>query len=110
MSRRQSMVKILEFPTKARKAENILQQLEASSMQLEEMYDKLDSLHEMLHKAEEEASCMEAKFNEDIKEYAKYVAVGDIPVRLVQYASEANIVVDGDGMQFSFDWENTDET
>lgn len=104
------MVKILEFPTKARKAENILQQLEASSMQLEEMYNKLDDLHEMLHKAEEEASCMEAKFNEDIKEYAKYVAVGDIPVRLVQYASEANIVVDADGMQFSFDWENTDET
>ena len=104
------MVKILEFPTKARKAENILQQLEASSMQLEEMYDRLDSLHEMLHKAEEEASCMEAKFNEDIKEYAQYVAVGDIPVRLVQYASEANIVVDADGMQFSFDWENKDET
>ena len=49
------MVKIIEFPTKERKAENILQQLEAGSMQLEEMYDKLDSLHEMLHKAEEEA-------------------------------------------------------
>lgn len=104
------MVKILEFPTKGRKAENILQQLEAGSMQLEEMYDKLDSLHEMLHKAEEEASCMEAKFNEDIKEYAKYVAVGDIPVRLVQYSSEANIIVDAEGMQFSFDWENKDET
>jgi len=104
------MVKILEFPTKERKAENILQQLEAGSMQLEEMYDKLDSLHEMLHKAEEEASCMEAKFNEDIKEYAKYVAVGDIPVRLVQYSSEANIIVDAEGMQFSFDWENKDET
>jgi hypothetical protein len=104
------MVKILEFPTKERKAENILQQLEAGSMQLEEMYDKLDSLHEMLHKAEEEASCMEAKFNDDIKEYAKYVAVGDIPVRLVQYSSEANIVVDAEGMQFSFDWENKDET
>ena len=79
-------------------------------MQLEEMYDKLDSLHEMLHKAEEEASCMEAKFNDDIKEYAKYVAVGDIPVRLVQYSSEVNIVVDAEGMQFSFDWENKDET
>ena len=104
------MVKILEFPTKERKAENILQQLEAGSMQLEGMYDKLDSLHEMLHKAEEEASCMEAKFNDDIKEYAKYVAVGDIPVRLVQYSSEANIVVDAEGMQFSFDWENKDET
>jgi hypothetical protein len=104
------MVKILEFPTKERKAENILQQLEAGSIQLEEMYDKLDSLHEMLHKAEEEASCMEAKFNDDIKEYAKYVAVGDIPVRLVQYSSEANIVVDAEGMQFSFDWENKDET
>jgi hypothetical protein len=104
------MVKILEFPTKERKAENILQQLEAGSMQLEKMYDKLDSLHEMLHKAEEEASCMEAKFNDDIKEYAKYVAVGDIPVRLVQYSSEANIVVDAEGMQFSFDWENKDET
>lgn len=104
------MVKILEFPTKERKAENILQQLEAGSMQLEKMYDRLDSLHEMLHKAEEEASCMEAKFNDDIKEYAKYVAVGDIPVRLVQYSSEANIVVDAEGMQFSFDWENKDET
>lgn len=104
------MVKILEFPTKERKAENILQQLEAGIMQLEEMYDKLDSLHERLHKAEEEASCMEAKFNDDIKEYAKYVAVGDIPVRLVQYSSEANIVVDAEGMQFSFDWENKDET
>jgi len=104
------MVKILEFPTKERKAENILQQLDAGSMQLEKMYDKLDSLHEMLHKAEEEASCMEAKFNNDIKEYAKYVAVGDIPVRLVQYSSEANIVVDAEGMQFSFDWENKDET
>ena len=104
------MVKILEFPTKERKAENILQQLEAGSMQLEEMYDRLDSLHEMLHKAEEEASCMEAKFNDDIKEYAKYIAVGDIPVRLVQYSSEANIVVDAEGMQFSFDWENKDET
>ena len=104
------MVKILEFPTKERKAENILQQLEASTLQLEEMYNRLDSLHEMLHKAEEEASCLEEKFNQDIKEYAKYVAVGDIPVRLVQYASEANIVVDADGMQFSFEWENEDET
>ena len=50
------------------------------------------------------------KFNENIKEYAQYVAVGDIPVRLVQYSSEANIVVDAEGMQFSFDWENKDET
>jgi hypothetical protein len=102
---------VVNFPTQERKAENILQMLEAGVLELEEAYDRIDSLHEMINKAESEATVMETVYNENIKEYAKYVPVGEIPIRLVQYSSEANIKItaDGEEINISFDWEKEED-
>ena len=102
---------VINFPTQERKADNILQQLEAGVVELEEAYTRIDSLHEMLNKAESEATVMETVYNENIKEYAKYVSVGEIPLRLVQYSSDANIKItsEGEEINISFDWENDED-
>lgn len=103
---------VINFPTQERKADNILQILEASVLELEEAYDRLDSLHEMLEKVESETTVMEAVYNENIKEYANYVPVGEIPLRLVQYASEANIKItsaNAENLEVTFNWEPEDE-
>ena len=46
-----------------------------------------------------------------IRDSAKYVSVGEIPLRLVQYSSDANIKItsEGEEINISFDWENDED-
>ena len=92
--------KVLEFPVKKKAAETILARLNAQAENLEEKYVVLDKIHAELHKAEEEADCMESRYNEVMLEYAKLVGTENIPKDLLEYASNARIDVNADTAEY----------
>jgi hypothetical protein len=104
------MSKVIEFPTSERKAVALLQQLESSAEDLEELYQTLDALHAQLHEAEETAERVEATYNKNMREYVKHVPIAEVPLVLMQYSSEARMSMSEDlQVSFSFEGEENED-
>lgn len=100
------MGRVVEFPIKKKAAETILARLNARAENLEEKYVVLDKIHAELHKAEEEADCMESRYNEVMLEYAKLVGTENIPKDLLEYASNCRIDVNADTAEYILTFAN----
>ena len=105
------MTNVIEFPAMEQTTAALLSRLESQAEALEEKYVLLENLHGELHDAEQEAECMESRYDEVMSEYAKKVGSANVPKVLLQYSTHATITLTTDDMQYvlSFDPENVED-
>lgn len=93
---------VLAFPAVEKSAETLLARLESQAESLEQKYVLLEELHGSLHDAEQEAECMEQRYNEVMQDYAKIVGTENIPRVLLEYCSNARVDVNADTLEYIF--------
>ena len=83
------MKKVIEFP----QDRSLLNQLEKSTEALIELHDALSKGYNLLQTLEDQVEEKEAEYNDTLCRYVKVVGVNNIPVKLLDFASE-HLVVD----------------
>ena len=78
------MPKVLEFPENR----SLLRRLEKTTEELVELHDALSKGYEMLQKLEDQVEVRESEYSKVLHKYAKCVGLENIPVSLLEYASE----------------------
>ena len=100
------MKKVIEFP-QDRSLENRLQQ---NMEELAELHDALSKGYNLLHTLEDQVEEKEAQYNNILVRYARAVGVENIPVGLLEFASE-HLVVDIENGEIRYEPpEDTEET
>lgn len=83
------MTKILEFP----EDRSLLRRLEKSTEALVDLHDALSKGYSMLQQLEDQVESHEKEYNDVLVKYAKVIGIDNIPVKLLEYATE-HLVVD----------------
>ena len=83
------MSKVLEFP----ESRSLLRRLEKTTEELVELHDALSKGYSMLQQLEDQVELRESEYNKVLAKYSKVVGINNIPVKLLEYASE-HLVVD----------------
>lgn len=83
------MTKILEFPENR----SLLRRLEKSTEELVELHDALSKGYSMLQQLEDQVERYEKEYNDVLVKYAKVIGIDNIPIKLLEYATE-HLVVD----------------
>tara|TARA_Y100000389_G_scaffold152020_1_gene151887 strand:+ start:225 stop:542 length:318 start_codon:yes stop_codon:yes gene_type:complete len=83
------MKKVIEFP----QHRSLLNQLEKSTDELIELHDALSKAYNLITSLEDKVEGKEAEYNTTLCRYVKVVGVNNIPVKLLEFASE-HLVVD----------------
>ena len=83
------MTKILEFP----EDRSLLRRLEKSTEELVELHEALSKGYSMLQQLEDQVEKYEKEYNDVLVKYAKVIGIDNIPVKLLEYATE-HLVVD----------------
>ena len=78
------MPKVLEFPENR----SLLRRLEKTSEELVELHDALSKGYSMLQQLEDQVEIRESEYNKVLHKYSKCVGLENIPVKLLEYASE----------------------
>ena len=83
------MKKVIEFP----QDRSLLNQLQKSTEELMELHEALGKGYSLLQTLEDQVEEKEAEYNTTLCKYVKVVGVNNIPVKLLDFASE-HLVVD----------------
>ena len=83
------MKKVIEFP----QDRSLLNQLEKSTEELIELHDALSKGYNLLQTLEDQVEEKEAEYNNTLFRLAQAIGVENVPVGLLEYASE-HLVVD----------------
>ena len=86
------MGKVVEFPTKQVKTEALMEILDRTIDELDEAYEELDILHHQMHELEKACNQKEYKFDFDLAKYAHGVGVENVPIGLLNFASDYLII------------------
>ena len=78
------MPKVLEFPENR----SLLRRLEKTSEELVELHDALSKGYSMLQQLEDQVEIRESEYNKVLYKYSKCVGLENIPIKLLEYASE----------------------
>ena len=78
------MPKVLEFPENR----SLLRRLEKTSEELVELHDALSKGYSMLQQLEDQVEIRESEYSKVLHKYAKCVGLENIPISLLEYASE----------------------
>ena len=78
------MPKVLEFPENR----SLLRRLEKTTEELVELHDALSKGYSMLQQLEDQVEIRESEYSKVLHKYAKCVGLENIPVKLLEYASE----------------------
>lgn len=92
------MKKVIEFP----QDRSILNQLEKSTDELLELHDALSKAYDLIQTLEDKVEDKEAEYNTTLCRYVKVVGVNNIPVKLLDFASE-HLVVDVDSGEIRYE-------
>lgn len=83
------MPKVLEFP----EDRSLLRRLEKATEELVELHDALSKGYSMLQQLEDQVEVRETEYNKVLYKLSKVVGTENIPVKLLNFASE-HLVVD----------------
>ena len=83
------MSKVLEFP----ESRSLLRRLEKTTEELVELHDALSKGYSMLQQLEDQVELRETEYNKVLYKLSKVVGAENIPVKLLNFASE-HLVVD----------------
>ena len=83
------MKKVIEFP----QDRSLLNQLQKSTEELMELHEALGKGYSLLQTLEDQVEEKEAEYNTTLCKYVQVVGVNNIPVKLLDFASE-HLVVD----------------
>ena len=78
------MPKVLEFPENR----SLLRRLEKTTEELVELHDALSKGYSMLQQLEDQVEIRESEYNKVLYKYSKCVGLENIPIKLLEYASE----------------------
>ena len=78
------MPKVLEFPENR----SLLRRLEKTTEELVELHDALSKGYSMLQQLEDQVELRESEYNKVLQKYSKCVGLENIPISLLEYASE----------------------
>ena len=78
------MPKVLEFPENR----SLLRRLEKTSEELVELHDALSKGYSMLQQLEDQVEIRESEYNKVLYKYSKCGGLENIPIKLLEYASE----------------------
>lgn len=78
------MPKVLEFPENR----SLLRRLEKTTEELVELHDALSKGYEMLQQLEDQVELRESEYNKVLQKYSKCVGLENVPIGLLEYASE----------------------
>jgi len=92
------MKKVIEFP----QDRSLLNQLQKSTEELIELHDALGKGYNLLQTLEEQVEEKETEYNATLVKFAKTVGVENIPVGLLDFASE-HLVVDVDSGEIRYE-------
>ena len=82
------MAKVLEFPENR----SLLRTLEKTTEELVELHHALSKGYEMLHQLEDQVERYETEYNKTLFKYAKCVGLENIPVKLLEHASQYLVI------------------
>ena len=82
------MTKILEFP----EDRSLLRKLEKSTEALVDLHDALSKGYSMLQQLEDQVERHETEYNKTLYKYAKCVGLENIPVKLLEHASQYLVI------------------
>jgi uncharacterized protein YecA (UPF0149 family) len=82
------MAKVLEFPENR----SLLRMLEKTTEELVELHDALSKGYSMLQQLEDQVEKYETEYNKTLYKYAKCVGLENIPVKLLEHASQYLVV------------------
>lgn len=99
------MKKVIEFP----QDRSLLNQLEKSTEELIELHDALSKGYNLLQTLEDQVEEKEAEYNKTLCRYVKVVGVNNIPVKLLDFASE-HLVVDVENGEIRYEPPEDTET
>ena len=83
------MQKVIEFP----ESRSLLRRLEKTTEELVELHDALSKGYSMLQQLEDQVEVRETEYNKVLYKLSKVVGAENIPVKLLNFASE-HLVVD----------------
>ena len=83
------MKKVIEFP----QDRSLVNQLEKSTEKLIELHGALSKAYDLIQALEDQVEGKEAEYNSILMRYAQSVGVENVPIGLLEYASE-HLVVD----------------
>jgi len=87
------MGEVVLFPGKEVKEANMAKTLWDRIDVLEEKYQGLDRLHQVINEMEQEVTTLEKAYDEVLEEYANSVGADNIEVGILQYSAKAIIEV-----------------
>ena len=92
------MAKVLEFPENR----SLLRTLEKTTEELVELHDALSKGYSMLQQLEDQVEKYETEYNKTLFKYAKCVGLENIPVKLLEHASQY-LVIDIDNGEIRYE-------
>ena len=97
------MGKVLEFPRREKQVRDLKKLLEDTMYMLESNYNLIDSLHKKLAELETEVTRMEDDYNRVLGTYITEVGVENVPVQLLSYSTNVNVIRNKDGT-WTMEW------
>lgn len=97
------MGKVLEFPRREKQVRDLKKLLEDTMYMLESNYNLIDSLHKKLAELETEVTKMEEDYNRVLGTYITEVGVENVPVQLLSYSTNVNVIRNKDGT-WTMEW------
>lgn len=100
------MKKVIEFP----QDRSLLNRLQKTTDELIELHSAMEKGYNLLHKLEDQVEEKEADYNNMLCRYVQVVGVDNVPVGLLEFASE-HLVVDIENGEIRYEPpEDTEET
>ena len=97
------MGKVLEFPKRQKQVRDLHKLLDDTMYMLESNYNLIDSLHRKLAELETEVTKMEDDYNRVLGTYITEVGVENVPVQLLSYSTNINVIKNKDGT-WTMEW------
>lgn len=102
------MSKIVQFPTKDARLEQLRGAIDKKILALESRYAELDDLHAQINSLESDCNDNEKEFDGYLKEYIYHVGVDNVPATWLSYSQNCIIKAIGEG-EYKMVWlGNTD--
>lgn len=92
------MKKVIEFP----KERSLLNNLERNTSELIELHGALSKAYDLIQTLEDKVEGKEAEYNSILMRYAQSVGVENVPVGLLDFASE-HLIVDVDSGEIRYE-------